>query len=512
MFRQPEDRRAGLAAALLLAAAWAVLPAAPALWRGEIVGSPFTDLYPSVWGLAWFAAHQPGLPVHTDWLGAPEGMRFYFSSPLHGWLGTPLWRLGGPAFAYDATLLAARFATVAVAFGCFRAAGLGVAGGLAAAGVYGASPFFQGYAAEGIVEGTDGWTLPLWAWIVLRAPRADGRGVPLARRAAHLVAAAVAFAAVIVSSWYLGMVACLLALGWGPFRREAWASAGLGLLLATPFVALFVDSMSGATPLPDAIRAAMGAPLGVRRPGIAPELNPFAINTWIGVSTFVLAALSARERPLFALGALSCAVLSLGRGPWYDLPVLQSVRFPYRWHAGTLFCLAPLVGATVDRLGRRWLAVLPVIEGFLLSPVEPVLPGAPADVPGIYDLVRGPVLLEVPGPVAMPPGEINRSRPRARYLLHHQLFHGAASPWAPDFNGVADVAQAPWLASFASWDPLVATSPVPPDVAAARAAGVVQVMVHREELRANADPFEVALQEAGAVKEAEDGDRVLYRL
>ena len=121
-------------------------------------------------------------------------------------------------------------------------------------------------------------------------------------------------------------------------------------------------------------------------------------------------------------------------------------------------------------------------------------------------------LLEVPGPVAMPPGEINRSRPRARYLLYAQLHHGAASPWAPDFNGVSAVPVAPWLTTFSSWDPLERASPVPPDVPAARAAGVTQVMVHRSELRANADPFEAALQEAGATKEAEDGALVLYRL
>ncbi|MFN7144765.1 MAG: hypothetical protein ACK4YP_13395, partial [Myxococcota bacterium] len=490
-------RQSGWSAAFALAAAWALLPALPALSRGALLGSPFTDLYPSVWGLAWFASQQPGLPTATSALAAPVGMPFYYSSPLHGWAGAiPFW-LGGPAFAYNLTLLAARFATVAVSFGCFRAGGLGVLGALAAAGVYGASPFFHGYAVEGIVEGTDGWTLPLWAWCVLRKERA---------------ASIATFALVVISSWYLGMVACVLAAFWGLRDRLAWASMLGGLVLASPFLLLFVKGFSAAAPLPDAIRAAMGTPLGWAPPGVLPGLNPFAITTFVGVSTLVLAARTAREKPWFAGGALLCAVLALGRGPWYDLPVLEAVRFPYRWHAGVLFCLAPLVGLAVDRIGKPWLAFLPVVEGLLLSRVEPVIPGAPAEVPAIYDAVRGPILLEVPGPVAMAPGEINRSRPRARYLLYHQAFHGAASPWAPDFNGVAATLPAPWLASFASWDPLMKSTAVPPDLAGAKAAGVTQILVHRDELGGNAEALEHALREAGAQQEAREGDLVLFRI
>jgi hypothetical protein len=491
------QRQSGWPLALAFAAAWALLPALPALLRGELIGSPYTDLYPSVWGLAWFAQQQPGFPTFTTALGAPAGMPFYFSSPLHGWVGTPAFWLGGAAFAYNLTLLAARFATVAVSFGCFRASGLGVRGAIAAAAVYGASPFFHGYAVEGIVEGTDGWTLPLWAWIVLRRERAG---------------AVAAFALVVISSWYLGMAACLIALGWGLRQRLAWVSMAGGLVLASPFLYSFVGGFSAAAPLPDAIRAAMGAPLDLVAPGILPGLNPFALNTWVGVSTLVLAGIGARTRPGLAIGAIACAVLSLGRGPWYDLPVLEAVRFPYRWHAGTLFCLAPLVGLAVDRLGRAWLALLPLAEGLLLSRVEPVLPSSPAQVPPIYDAVDADVLLEVPGPVGMPPGEINRSRPRARYLLYYQAQHGAVSPWAPDFNGVAATLPAPWLATFSSWDPLLKAERVAPDLVGARGAGVSQVMVHRDELGGNADAFEHALTEAGAVEQAREDQTVLFRL
>jgi hypothetical protein len=497
--RAPATRSAtsGWGAVALFAVMWAFVPMLPAFVHGAIAGSPWTDLYPSVWGLGWFAEHQPGLPTFATALAAPAGMPFYYSSPIHGWLGAPLYALGGAAFAWNTTLLLARIATILCAYGAFRASGLGPAGGLAAAAIYGASPFFHGYSVEGIVEGTDGWTLPLWVWCVLRGRR---------------IAGSVAFALVIVSSWYLGMVACLLAAGWGLWRRDAWITAAPGFALASPFLWAFTHAFSGATPLMDDIRAAMGAPLGAHQPGILAGNNPFAITTWIGLSIPLLALPQAPKRPGLFAAAVVCAILSLGRGPWYHLPVLASVRFPYRWHAGTLFCLAPLAGLTVDRLGRRWIALIPVIEAVIFSPIEPLIPQAPADVPALYDAVRGPTLLEVPGPVAMPPGEVNRSRPRAKYLLYWQLHHGAASPWAPDFNGVGAAKDAPWLASWASWDPLLREAPTPPDVGSAKAAGVTQVMVHRDELRSNAAPFEHALVTAGARLHGEEGTIALYDL
>jgi hypothetical protein len=150
-----------------VAVAWAVGPALPALAHGELIGQPYTDLYPAVWALGVVAQAWPALPTHTDWLGAPGGMGFYAASPIHGWLGAPLYWLGGPAFAYDLGVVAARAATILAAYGCYRArprdrrlhpdhVPLGLTGALAAAMIYGASPFFQGYSVEGILEGVDG--------------------------------------------------------------------------------------------------------------------------------------------------------------------------------------------------------------------------------------------------------------------------------------------------------------------------------------------------------------------
>lgn len=479
---------------LLLSLAWAILPALPALLSGQIIGAPYTDLYPSVWGLGWFIEQQPGLPTWTHALAAPEGMPFYYSSPLHGWLAWPLYGLIGPVHSYNLTILLARALTVLCAYGAATAWGLGQRGALAAALVYGASPFFQGYAAEGIVEGTDGWALALWAWMVL------------ARKPA---AAALSLTLCIASSWYLGMVACALAaVGALVDRTARWSL--VGVLLAAPLIRAFAASMTGAAPLPDLIRAAMGAPLRIPAPGLV-QPSFFAHNTYIGWLVGLAALASARRHPRLALVGLGCLVLSLGVGPWYELPVLSSVRFPYRWHAGTLLILGALVGRTVeDRAPKLWW--LPWLEGLLLSPLSPLLPAAPAALPAPYDQVSGPTLLEVPGPVAMPPGVINRSRPRARYLLYYQLYHGAASPWAPDFNGLATTPTPAWLQGFLAYDPLVAGTPGPLDLTAAAAAGVTQVMVHRDELGVNAPALEAALQQAGATPVARAGKLVLFAL
>ncbi len=489
----------GWGAALLLALVWAVGPLLPALVAGQIPGSPYTDLYPSVWGLGWFAQHQPGFPTFAHALAAPAGMGFYYASPLHGWVGWPMMEVGGAAFAYSGTLILARFATVAVTFGALRAGGLGGVGALVGAAVYGASPFFHGYAVEGIVEGTDGWPLPLWAWMVWRDRRA---------------LAAVALALAVLASWYHGIVVCLLAAGWGFHRRAAWASLG-GLLLTAPFVWAFTQAATGASPLPDSIRRAMGAALEVRDPAsLAAGSNPFAKNTWVGLIGPVLAGIGLTQpgRRGWVLALAACAGLSFGWGALYHLPVLEQLRFPYRWHAGTLFALALLAGAGADRAGRWVWAPLIVLEGWLLSPIDPLVPGAPAEAPALYDRVTGPVLLEVPGPVALPPGTLNPSRPRARYLLYYQLHHHAASPWAPDFNGIAATPPAPWLAAFADWDPVVGGPETTLDLAAARADGVTQVMVHRGELGRRQAGFEAALVAGGARLLHADGDLALYAL
>lgn len=476
--------------AVALAFAWALLPALPAWSRGELIGQPYTDLYPAVWGLWWFVSEQPGLPLHTALLGAPEGLPFYYSSPLRGWLATPILGILGLTTTWNLLLVLARAATVGCAFGAARAWGLGPAGALTAAAVYGAAPFFQGYAVEGIVEGTDGWAFALWLWAV-------GRG--------RVGWGAVAFALTALSSWYMAATACLLA----PFLgRIGLVSAALGLTLSAPALAAFLGAFPAREPLDPAVRAAMGTTLGLSAPGASSGLNPFAQTSWVGVVAPILALVAARGRPWVVVALILCAALSAGVGPWFELPPLSALRFPYRLHAGTLAALALLAGHGVERLGLgRWVAPLIIAEGLLLSPIEPVLPGAPADLPALYAaLPPGDVLLDLPGPLAMPPGEPNPSRPRARFVLYAQTVHGRASPWRPDFNSVG-VAGSDGLDAVRGLDP---HSGLPAPTRLNLPESVDLVMLRRKELRDGGREAAALLEAEGWARVAEDEGLWLY--
>ena len=486
---------------LLLAIAWGIGPALPALQQGQLLGHPYTDLYPSVWGLWLFAEAQPGLDSSTLMLGHPDGMGFAYSSPIKGWFATLLIPIFGLPSTWNLLLLMSRMATVISAWLAGRAWGLGERGALTAAAVYGCAPFFHGYAVEGIVEGTDGWTLALWAWSVGRQ---------------RTVLSAVFLALTAWSSWYLGICACLLTVLSSVERpRRLWSLAGL--LLVFPTWWTFSQAFPARSPLPPEIRSAMGAPLQIPSPGIGEDFHFSAMTAWIGAAT-LLAALASRKQWLWLL--LIPATLSLGVGPLYELPVLSDIRFPYRWHAATLALLALCAGATADKGVWGWmLAPIIIAEGMLTSPIEPIIPGSDPSVPAIYAEVDEP-LLELPGPVALPPGEVNLSRPRARYLLYYQTFHGQPSPWVPDFNSVGVSSAAEHLDPYRSRDPVESLEELPieaSDIARLRDEGIGLVMIHRCELRdcgatRGARRLQIQLERLGAEVVADDGERCLLAL
>ncbi|MDP6935365.1 MAG: hypothetical protein QGG40_20765, partial [Myxococcota bacterium] len=427
--------------------------------------------------------------------GFPEGMGFYYSSPLKGWLAWPLLSVFGLGATWNLLLLLARVCTVLFSWAAARAWGFGGSGSLAVAAVYGASPFFHGYAVEGIVEGTDGWTLALWAWMV-------GRG--------RHGWAALALALTVLSSWYLGMACCALAAFAGVRDRRAWWSF-LGLAAVMPMLMSFAGAFPAMGPLDGEIRASMGAPLGVPTPGFAAGLSPFALNTYVGWTILLVACWS---RSLWALLALVPAALSLGVGPLYELPVFELIRFPYRWHAATLVLLGGAVATVADRRGWWWLGPLIVLEGWLLSPVEPFIPGSPSEIPEIYEAIDEPVL-EVPGPVAMSPGRVNLSRPRARYLLYFQTLHGQSSPWIPDFNGVGVEKRDDGLNGLRAFDRLEDSGPANLEDSLQRQVekGVVYLVVQRDALGAeSAQRLEEQLMGLGVANKAEDGDRSVWDL
>lgn len=487
---------------------WGLLPLLPSLLSGQLAGHPYTDLYPSVWGLGWFASHiTEVLPTFAPELAAPQGMPFYYSSPLHGWVAAPLIPLLGLPLSWWLTLAAARVATVLCAYGAGRALGLEGPGALVLAAVYGCAPFFHGYAVEGIVEGTDGWVLPLWIWLARRQ-----RWLP----------ATLAAALVVASSWYMAMVGMLVALAWTRWSWRAALSFAGGLVLASPLLWAFFAAFSGGEPLDPAVRRAMGTPLWpFPAPGALPGLQPFAKTSWIGWVAAPLALASARRHPWWAAGALGAWLLSLGWGPLYELPVWSGVRFPYRLHAATLVAVGFLAGSTADELVIRWqrplllgsgLALTMVLEGLLLSPVEPVVPGAPAEVPALYrQHLPGMVVLAAPGPLAMPPGQANPSRPRSRYLLYQAGQVQARTAWALDFNSVgAGGTEAEVLEAVRSWDPHGPGGRLPVPLSQLAAAGVDVVVLHHAELGARSTrELRAHLLSQGASLLAEDEELTL---
>jgi len=421
----------------VLVACWAIVPALPALFSGGLIGHGGTDLYPSVWGMWSFAQSQPGLPVWSEQIAAPTGMGFFYSSPLHGWAAWPLLPVLGITGTWNFLLIASRVAGVVTAHWAARAWGLQPKGALMAAAIYACSPFFHGYAVEGIVEGQTGWALALWiGWVGLEKPRL----------------AAFAFALTVISSWYMAATACLLAV---LMPKKSWRSAGLGLLLALPILWSFLHAFPERDLLDPGIRRLMGTQIGPWSPGMTDGINPFAKTSWIGFGVLALAASQALARPRLVVACLGFWVLSLGLPVVYELPLFSSLRFPYRLHAGTLVLLAFLGGMAVqNRRWAPWAVGWVVIEGLALSPIEPFLPHAPSAQPAAYAGLQGEVLLDIPGPFARAPGLHNPSRPRARWFLYGQLAHGMASPWAPDFNSIgANNPEHPAMGALRALDP-----------------------------------------------------------
>jgi hypothetical protein len=299
----------------------------------------------------------------------------------------------------------------------------------------------------------------------------------------------VAAALAVASSWYVAWSGALLAVALLPFKPRATLSFTLGLVVASPLLLLFLGAFPAREPLAPDVRAAMGASFAIlAEPGLLPGLHPFAKTSWVGLIAPLLAAVSARRHPWIAAGVLVAALIASGVGPLWQLPLWSAVRFPYRLHAVVLLGLGALAARTMERLppAAAWLAVAVVVEGLALSPVEPIVPSARADVPAAYRSLAGQVVLSIPGPISRPPGEINPSRQRARYLLYWPAVAGTRVPWIPDFNGVGVAAsEAATLADVRTWDRLSDEPPRPLSLGRLAAAGIAAIVLHRDELGAS---------------------------
>ena len=152
----------------------------------------------------------------------------------------------------------------------------------------------------------------------------------------------------------------------------------------------------------------------------------------------------------YARWALIPLILSFGIGA--DLPILSFVRFPYRWHLATMVLIGFAIAQVLERKNWWWFPFLVLLDFLLLSPIDLLIPTAPANIPTIYQHLDRPVL-DIPGPLALPAGTANPSRERASYLLYAQLFHKQPSLWSQDFNTLHT--PNPSFESWQSWDPIL---------------------------------------------------------
>ena len=418
-------------------------------------------------------------------LGLSRGHGFLLFQPPPRLDGFPLLPLLGIEWTWNGLLIGNRVAGVGVAFWCARGWGLHRGGALVAAAVYGCSPFFHGYAVEGIAEGQLSWALPLWlGWVGRGQHRWAGLG----------------FALTVLGSWYMAASACLIAV---VIPRQSWRSVLTGLVLASPAVYAFLGAFPERELLDPHVRAAMGSQMGAWEPGIASGLNPFAKTSWIGFGVAALVLLQARHTPRLLVAAVGLWWLSMGQPLTADLPLFGSLRFPYRLHAATLVLLAYIAGQCADRFERGTLfAFVIAAEALLLSPIEPLLPRAESTQPGVYRGIEGTTLLDIPGPIAMAPGIHNPSRPRARHFLYGQLAHGMGTPWAPDFNSIGTSAEEPsYLESVRGYDP---HWPLHTDEALSIPEQIDFVVIHPQELGSRVRSLREALNSSGWVLDLRD--------
>lgn len=417
---------------LFLALIWTIIPAIPTLWNGGILGSPHTDLYFSVWSMHIPWMDQSG-GTHSTWINFPEGQSIYSSAyikSIGAWLLSPLL---SPAQSYNFLLLLSRFAGPVAACFAMRAWGYSERAATGFAVFLTMSPFVHGYAVEGIVEGVDVWPLALWLWACQSNKKYY---MPLS------------LALCLLMSWYLGATVCLLTLILSVYKRDILHSLW-GVICAAPAIWLFMDAHPTLGEIEPAVRQAMSAQWGIPVPNLLAQPNPFAKNNYLGWCSLVVIL-----APRYALWALIPLALSFGLGS--DWPILSFVRFPYRWHLATLCLLGFAIADVLEKKSWHWFSTAILLEWMFLSGVDLFLPTSNAHVATIYTHIDRPIL-DIPGPMAIPPGQANPTRKRAEYLLYAQLYHHQPSLWAHDFNGLNTV-QNKWE-HWKTWDPLYKKEP-----------------------------------------------------
>ena len=372
--------------------------------------------------------------TYSTWINFPEGQSIYSSAYLKSigaWLLSPLL---SPDQSYNFLLLLSRFAGPLCTFYAMKAWGYSARAATGCAVFVTMSPFVHGYSVEGIVEGVDVWPLGLWLWSCQSGKK-------------HYMAGTLALC--LLMSWYLGATVCLLTLILSLQKRDILHSLW-GIILATPAISLFMQAHPSLGQIDSTVRNAMSAEWGIPTPNIFSETNPFAKNNYIGWCSLVVIL-----APRYALWALLPLALSFGVG--LEWPILSFVRFPYRWHLATLCLLGFAIADVLEKKEWHWFSSIILLEWMLLSGVDLFIPTSNAKIESIYTYIDRPIL-DIPGPLYIPPGKPNPTRKRAEYLLYAQLYHHQPSLWEYDFNGVHKMQEEKWT-QWMSWDPLYKQDP-----------------------------------------------------
>lgn len=286
---------------------------------------------------------------------------------------------------------------------------------------------FSGLAATALLEGhayqvATPW-LPLFLWAWLKALAKDGR--PL-----HGLLAGLAFAATLLTSGYLGVVAavaalCLLPaarhLHLGALARRTWPTAALALAVGALYLWLFSAGGLNGAASPTADSLGLGAANLASLAGVAPEVDRSEHSLALGLSGVLLAlvvvapALLERRGPwrFLLLAGLACLLLALGpalrtspvgaalplpTALIWETPAGHFLRFPARLGWGFLACgglVAALAGTALEaRVGcrARLLVLLALLEPFLLVRLPFRQGSVDAAVPSAYAEAGGAVL------------------------------------------------------------------------------------------------------------------------
>lgn len=398
-----------------------------ALVHGEIAGSPYTDLYPSVWSL-WATESWWGT-WNNIWFNHPTGQSWSPNTLFWGTLIIPFKPYLPIGMLYNICLLSNRILTCVSFYLAGRAWNDNHGTGLLWMVILGMNPMVHGFAVEGIIEGTQLWPIGFWFWAFRN----------------NLRSSSIIFGCLtIVSNWYWSVVWVSIMCIMRPRDLKYWRWMLASLVICSPWILQFYSIAGESQSLSSDMYRAMGFQFEIPEPNFMTPSNPFAQSNYIGwILSFTTVYMLRHSkdklvnRPSIFDGALFLTygfTLCVGFSWIQHVPIIGAMRFPYRMY---ILCLMGIAILLSDLGIRRQsgLAYLVLFEFLFLSPIDLLIPISPAEYPEYVSTVEGPIL-ELPGLLTREPGEVDPSRPRMKRIMYYQTHHAQPSAWFLSFNGL----------------------------------------------------------------------------